>query len=106
MPEGLDRWHVIQWVYWQAANVGPNFGNKLSYTRYMDDVDPALKEHPLERFGKEARRLAHVLDKQLGDNPGFAVIHLPSLIFRSTPGFVAGSGAKLILRIYPSRSLG
>ena len=25
LPEGLDRWHVIQWVYWQAANVGPNF---------------------------------------------------------------------------------
>ncbi|MCH1523267.1 MAG: glutathione S-transferase C-terminal domain-containing protein [Arenicellales bacterium] len=69
LPDGLDRWQVIQWVYWQAANVGPNFGNKLSYTRYMDDVDPAMKEHPLERFGKEARRLVHVLDKQLADNP-------------------------------------
>ena len=69
LPPGLDRWNVIQWVYWQAANVGPNFGNKLSYTRYMDDVDPQLKEHPMERFGKEARRLVHVLEKQLGENP-------------------------------------
>ena len=69
LPDGLLRWQVIQWVYWQAANVGPNFGNKLSYTRYMDEVDPVLKEHPLERFEKESRRLAHVLDKQLGDNP-------------------------------------
>jgi hypothetical protein len=31
----------------------------------VDDVDEAQKAHPLERFGKEARRLAAVLDKQL-----------------------------------------
>ena len=48
LPSGDRRWDVIPWVYWQAANVGPNFGNKLSYTRYMDDVDPLKKEHPLE----------------------------------------------------------
>jgi len=64
-PEGKARWDVLQWVYWQAANVGPNFGNKLSYTRYMDDVEDVKKEHPLERFGKEARRLVSVLDKRL-----------------------------------------
>ena len=50
LPSGDTRWDVIPWVYWQAANVGPNFGNKLSYTRYMDDVDPLKKEHPLERL--------------------------------------------------------
>jgi GST-like protein len=65
LPEGEARWTVLQWLYWQAANVGPAFGNKLSYTRYMDDVGEAQKAHPLERFGKEARRLAAVLDKQL-----------------------------------------
>lgn len=65
LPEGKTRWDVLQWVYWQAANVGPNFGNKLSYTRYMDDVEDVKKEHPLERFGKEARRLVSVLDKRL-----------------------------------------
>ncbi|MEM7101197.1 MAG: glutathione S-transferase N-terminal domain-containing protein [Pseudomonadota bacterium] len=65
LPLDEDKWDVIPWVYWQAANVGPNFGNKLSYTRYMDDVPPEAKAHPLERFGKEARRLVSVLDQQL-----------------------------------------
>ena len=57
LPTGKARWDVLQWLFWQAANVGPIFGNKLSYTRYMDDVDDVAKAHPLERFGKEGRRL-------------------------------------------------
>ena len=63
--EGNARWDVMQWLYWQAANVGPIFGNKLSYTRYMDDVPDEAKAHPLERFGKEGRRLAGVLSRRL-----------------------------------------
>ena len=69
LPTGDGRWDVLPWVYWQAANVGPNFGNKLSYTRYMDDVPDMHKQHPLERFNKEALRLMAVLARQLGDNP-------------------------------------
>ncbi len=65
LPDGEGRWQTLQWLYWQAANVGPVFGNKLSYTRYMDDVDPEQKEHPLTRFGGEALRLMGVLDRQL-----------------------------------------
>jgi len=65
LPDGPARWDVLQWLTWQAANVGPVFGNKLSYTRYMPDVDDAQKAHPLERFGKEARRLVGVLDQRL-----------------------------------------
>ena len=65
LPSGPARWDVLQWLYWQAANVGPVFGNKLSYTRYMEDVDPKLKAHPLERFGKEGRRLVAVLNARL-----------------------------------------
>jgi GST-like protein len=68
LPGGDARWDVLPWVYWQAANVGPAFGNKLSYTRYMEDVEAAAKAHPLERFGKEALRLAAVLDRQLEGN--------------------------------------
>ncbi|MEM8941164.1 MAG: glutathione binding-like protein [Pseudomonadota bacterium] len=56
---------MIQWVFWQAANVGPVFGNKLSYTRYMEDLPVEAKAHPLERFGTEAQRLLRVLDRQL-----------------------------------------
>jgi GST-like protein len=65
LPEGPARWDVLQWLYWQVANVGPVFGNKLSYTRYMPDVEDLKKSHPLERFGKEARRLSGVLNDQL-----------------------------------------
>ncbi|MEE2785601.1 MAG: glutathione binding-like protein [Pseudomonadota bacterium] len=65
LPEGDARWQVLQWSYWQAANVGPVFGNKLSYTRYMDDVPPEEKKHPMLRFGTEALRLVGVLDRQL-----------------------------------------
>ncbi len=65
LPEGQARWRVLQWLYWQAANLGPVFGNKLSYTRYLGDVGESLRAHPLERFGNEAQRLLRVLDKQL-----------------------------------------
>lgn len=65
LPAGDARWDVLPWLYWQAANVGPAFGNKLSYTRYMSDVPEEQKAHPLERFGKEARRLTSVLEHQL-----------------------------------------
>lgn len=65
LPEGEARWDILPWVYWQAANVGPVFGNKLSYTRYMDRVAQDAKAHPLERFGTEALRLASVMDRQL-----------------------------------------
>lgn len=56
---------MLQWLYWQASNVGPAFGNKLSYTRYLSDVPDIQKQHPLERFGREARRLSKILERQL-----------------------------------------
>lgn len=65
LPNDEKKWPVIQWLYWQAANLGPVFGNKLSYTRYMNDVDDIRKSHPLERFNGEAQRLLRVLNKQL-----------------------------------------
>lgn len=69
LPLDDRKWDVLPWVIWQAANLGPVFGNKLSYTRYMEDVDDVRKEHPLERFNKEALRLLSVLSNKLGDNP-------------------------------------
>ena len=64
-PSGADRYGVLQWLTWQAAGLGPTFGNKLSYTRYMADVPDEQKVHPLTRFNVEAQRLLRVLDKQL-----------------------------------------
>ncbi len=65
LPQDASRWDVIQWLFWQAANLGPVFGNKLSYTRYMDDIPAEQRVHPLQRFNNEAQRLLRVLNKQL-----------------------------------------
>jgi len=65
LPLDDRKWDVVPWLYWQAANLGPAFGNKLSYTRYMEDVPPEQKQHPLERFNKEAQRLAGILEQRL-----------------------------------------
>ena len=67
-PTHERRWDVIPWLYWQAANIGPVFGNKLSYTRYIADATDQEKAHPLERFGREAQRLLGVLDHQLSQH--------------------------------------
>lgn len=69
LPLDERKWDVLPWVFWQAANLGPNFGNKLSYTRYLSDVPAIKKEHPLERFNNEALRLVTVFDQKLGDQP-------------------------------------
>lgn len=68
MPVDNGRWQVLQWLYWQAANLGPVFGNKVSYTRYID-VPEAEKAHPMERFLKEGLRLVAVMDRQLQHGP-------------------------------------
>ena len=64
-PGGAESYDVLQWLTWQAAGLGPTFGNKLSYTRYMADVPEEQKVHPLTRFNAEAQRLLRVLDRQL-----------------------------------------
>ena len=94
LPLDTRKWDVLPWVYWQAANVGPIFGNKLSYTRYMDDVADELKQHPLERFNNEALRLVSVLDKKLGDNPWVCGMNLLLPISHFTLGYEVGSGAR------------
>ena len=67
-PGDDTRWQVIPWLYWQAANIGPIFGNKLSYTRYIRDASDLERRHPIERFGKEALRLIGVMDHQLAQH--------------------------------------
>ncbi|MEM6707646.1 MAG: glutathione binding-like protein [Pseudomonadota bacterium] len=69
LPRGRARWEVLSWLTWQGANLGPVFGNKLSYTRYLIDLSDEAKAHPLERFGTEALRLVDVLHEQLAEGP-------------------------------------
>ncbi len=67
-PTDERRWDVLPWLYWQAANLGPAFGNKLSYTRYIDIPDEQ-KAHPLERFGRESLRLVAILGRRFEKHP-------------------------------------
>ncbi|WDS35392.1 glutathione binding-like protein [Pseudoxanthomonas sp.] len=57
------RWQTLQWVFFQAAGVGPMFGqvgffNKFAGREYED-------KRPLKRYVDESRRLLGVLDTQL-----------------------------------------
>ena len=48
MPLDEQRWDLTPWLHWQAANLGPAFGNRLSYARYIEN--PGVNCSPLERF--------------------------------------------------------
>lgn len=52
---------VVQWLFWQAANLGPILGQTVYFLNYAPEpVPPAI-----ERFSKETRRLYEVLEQQL-----------------------------------------
>lgn len=57
------RWHTLQWVFFQAAGIGPMFGqlgffHKFAGSQYED-------KRPLKRYVDESRRLLGVLETQL-----------------------------------------
>jgi len=57
------RWETIQWVLFQAANIGPIFGqvgffNKFAGRTFED-------KRPLERYRDESKRLLGVLETRL-----------------------------------------
>ena len=61
-----DRWHAIQWVFWQVGGVGPMFGqlgffHKFAGREFED-------KRPRDRYVAESRRLLGVLDKQVTDH--------------------------------------
>ena len=61
--DAARRWEVIQWTFFQAAHVGPMFGqvgffNKFAGKAYED-------KRPLERYRDEAKRILRVIDTRL-----------------------------------------
>lgn len=60
--DAAGRWAVVQWLMWQAANVGPMLGQYGYFLRYASEPVP----HALERYQRETKRLYGVLDRQLG----------------------------------------
>ena len=61
--EGAGRYKVLEWLMWQMGGVGPMLGQAHHFLHYNKGKAPYAEE----RFGKEAKRLYGVLDRQLAD---------------------------------------
>ena len=59
-----DRYHIIQWLMFQMAHIGPMMGQANVFYRYLDKkIDIAIN-----RYHKECRRLFEVLNNHLETN--------------------------------------
>jgi len=65
--ETRNRFRVLQWVYWQMANLGPMIGNAYHFKNYAIDfaADPRTCEYGAARFLGEVDRLCSVMDARL-----------------------------------------
>ncbi len=61
------RYRVLQWVYWQMANLGPMMGNANHFKNYAKSLvdDASQLEYGTRRFVGEVDRLCGVMDAQL-----------------------------------------
>lgn len=68
--QGPERYKVLQWVYWQMANLGPMMGNANHFKNYGRNIadDPKQLEYGIKRFVGEVDRLCGVMDAQLSVN--------------------------------------
>jgi GST-like protein len=57
---GPDRYHVMQWVMFQMAGVGPMFGQAIHFRDR-----PSGNAYALERYRRELERLCGVIDGEL-----------------------------------------
>ena len=57
------RLDVIQWLFFQVANVGPMFGQCGHFLQYA----PERVDYGIDRYQTETKRLYRVMDKKLGD---------------------------------------
>ncbi|HXM81620.1 MAG TPA: glutathione S-transferase N-terminal domain-containing protein [Burkholderiales bacterium] len=63
-----DKYDALQWLMFQMGGVGPMFGQAHHFMRAKKDEIP----YGSERYGKEAKRLYSVIDRQLGSHPFLA----------------------------------
>ncbi|NWG54401.1 MAG: glutathione S-transferase N-terminal domain-containing protein [Hydrogenophilaceae bacterium] len=61
--EAPARAACMSWTVWQAANVGPMFGQAHHFTSRAPETCP----HAIERFAAESARLLHVMERRLGE---------------------------------------
>ena len=64
MPsDARGRYEVIKWTVFQAASIGPMFGQMAYFHDYAEPQMPAA----LDRYENEVRRLYKVLERRLGE---------------------------------------
>ncbi len=64
MPQDArGRYEVIKWAVFQAASIGPMFGQMAYFHDYAEPKMPAA----LDRYENEVRRLYKVLERRLGE---------------------------------------
>jgi GST-like protein len=73
--DGAERSTVLQWLFLQAAHIGPMLG-QLWYFRHAPGTP---NDGALQRYGNEARRLYGVVERQLAHR-------------EVQPGWLAGDG--------------
>jgi GST-like protein len=61
--KGEKRYRVLEWLSWQAAGMGPMFGQLHTFRRFNRGKAPFAEE----RFAAEVRRLYQVLNRRLND---------------------------------------
>jgi GSH-dependent disulfide-bond oxidoreductase len=65
IPQDLrGRTAVLEWLFWQMANLGPNSGQNNHFSNYATDKIP----YAMDRYRNEVNRLYGVLNRRLADN--------------------------------------
>ncbi len=57
------RTQVLEWLFWQMANLGPNSGQNNHFSNYAVEKIP----YAMDRYRNEVNRLYGVLDRRLAD---------------------------------------
>lgn len=66
-PDLRARYDVEQWLMWQMGGLGPMLGQNGHFLLYAPEKIP----YAIDRYGREAKRLYGVLDRQLGETGRF-----------------------------------
>jgi GST-like protein len=61
--DAAERYHTIEWVMFQMANVGPMFGQ----ANHFNTKTPEKIPYAINRYVKEAARIYRVMEKRLGE---------------------------------------
>jgi GST-like protein len=66
LPEALkEKYTIIQWCYFQAAHIGPMFGQFGHFHRFATEQVP----YAMKRYADESIRLMGVMEQQLAQTP-------------------------------------